>query len=147
MQKFKQHNEGAHLSLTKDDYLIMRETPRFASGRLRHIRRRIEPTGYAEESIHESGDGATGWFWHWYDKISDEQLAAVGSALAQALATADAKHEPDDPNSSYRQIEFWANGIPARIFMQDIAGAAAFESLEFENAWNLVASIFPGFSD
>ena len=74
MQRFKQHNQGAKLPLTEDDFLIARQTPRFVDGGLKQLRWRVARSGYAEHSVHNFGDAKSGSFFHWHNTASMERL-------------------------------------------------------------------------
>lgn len=146
MQRFKQHNQGARLPLTEDDFLIARQTPRFAAGILRQVRRRVAQGGFAEQSVHDFGNPSSGWFWHWHGAVSPKQLAEVGAALAAALEALSGVPTSEDPDGVFRRVEFWAGGQAAEVCMEDVGGSPAHDVPTFERAWQLVVGLFPSVS-
>ena len=143
MQRFKQHNQGARLPLTEDDFLIAPQTSRLAAGVLRQIRRRVARGGFAEQSVHDFGGPSSGWFWHWHGTVSPEHLAEVGTALAAALEAVAGVLTSDDPDGVFRRVEFWAGGRAAEVCMEDVAGSPTRDVPAFERAWRLVVGLFP----
>ncbi len=144
MQRLKQHNQGARLSLTVDDFLIARETPRLVGGELRQVRWRVARGGYAEQSVHDFGSPSSGWFWHWHGTVGSERLTEVGSALAGALEAMAGMPASDDPNGVFRRVEFWIGDRAVELIMKDEGGLPMVAVPAFERAWGLVVSVFPG---
>lgn len=141
-QRLKQHNEGARLQLTPDDFLIARETPASVGVALRHIRRRIGRDGFTEQSVHEHERFASRFF-HYRTELSQEQLAALFPTLIQAHEALAGVSIPEDPQGCYRSIEFWAGDTAVKLLMQDVGGEPRFDIPEFEAAWRLVVEQFP----
>lgn len=143
MQRLKQNNQGSQLTLAAEELVIARQTPRLVAGQLQQVRRRVERGGYIEQSIHDFGDPSTGWFWHWHGVVAQSGLEQVEIALANAFAENPVEVIPDDPNGTYRQIQFWAEDRPVAIYMEDVDGVPAKSSPAFELAWRQIIDLFP----
>ena len=141
-QRLKQHNEGARLLLTTDDFLIARQTPWLSNGVLYHVRRRVGRDGYAEQSVHEHGRPVSG-FWYTHTALAPERLADVGTALLAAFEAMAGVPVPDDPDGVFRCIEFWKDEQPTAVRMQDIDGTLRYSVPAFEQAWRQVVDLFP----
>jgi hypothetical protein len=141
-QRLKQHNESARLVLTPDDFLIARETPRSTGGVLRHVRRRIDRSGYAEQSVHEHERGASRFFHYWLE-FGQGQMASLYPALLAAQAAMAAAPVGEEPDGAYRCVEFWADEHSVAVRMQDVGGVPRFDVPAFEAAWQLVVQQFP----
>ena len=146
MQRFKQHNQGAGLPLTGDDFLIARQTPRLVGGELRQVRRRVARSGYAEQSVHDFGGPSSGWFWHWHGTVGPDRMAEVGAALAGALEGMARVPLSDNPNGVFRRVEFWASDRAVEVCMEDEGGSPVLDVPAFERAWVLVVGLFPAAS-
>jgi hypothetical protein len=144
-QRLKQHNEGARLLLTPDDFLIARETPRSIGGVLRYVRRRIDRGGYAEQSVHEHECAARRFFHYWIE-LGRGQIAGLYPTLLAAQEAMAKVPVDEDPGGVCRCIEYWAEERPVVVRMQDDAGVPRFSVPAFEAAWRLVVQQFPDLS-
>lgn len=50
-----------------------------------------------------------------------------------------------EPDRAYRGIEFWGDGRPATIRVEDERGTPKVAAPRFERLWKLLPTLFPGF--
>jgi hypothetical protein len=141
-QRFKRHNSGARLPLIAEDFLIARQTPGPPVGGVwQHVRRRVACDGYAELSIHEYGrDPAS--FRHAFVIVTPAQLDRLREALSEGLEAMAGIPVSKDPSGTFRRIEFWKDGEPAMICMEDLGGTPRYSIPAFERAWGSVVGLF-----
>lgn len=134
MQRLKQHNIGAHLTLNDADFILAQGPALPYRGTLRWIRMRIELGGYAERSYHEIGREVS-VFSHRTAQFDAASLAEVVNALRAAGSESCCDETGFSPDKSYRRIEF-RDGREVRVLCVEYrAGATRTDAPAFEAAW------------